>query len=402
MRVGMTPFLAGLLASGDPSVVENTATGDSSHFVNFHGEKSELGARAASYNRLMVSVVDMEPDDYAALLAAITLVRPSQIPFVGAAYMHAGLKAELARRVVRAQRMPQIPVLQGRGGNPSDYINITSTRMSLQYTGEGHGVFSEAELAAHLAAARSSDALIEGFVHLLSARRDQKDVDVVSLTHCDDLAEALRRDPSLAASIAHHHMVGGVKNLGANKNQSWDTQEWQDGEYRTSFNWNIGPHAINALQQYNIPTTLWSVGRIYEQFPGGGVGVDSAPGIIESIKRAAMRNQAVRDWLTKTASWNTHWRGVMQVPLGSTDSLNHDFIPADPLGVIGAMFPEIILRQRPIELNIDTNDLTDRGYRVHIRDNGNSKLNLVTEIDKKRFLEILHAVIEAIPATDYP
>lgn len=349
-----------------------------------------------TYNRKMVAVADMEPDDYAALFAQSVVLRPDQIPFVGASYMHAGLKAALARRLMTAQGLDPNRVLQGWGGMPDDYVAIESTNISRFYTEEGVGIFSNEELSKILEGPRSSDALVNGLIHLLE---QESDVDVVSLTKTTDLARVVACRPDLISKIGHHHMVGGFKNRSAgwSKNPGyWHTVNWDDCELRTTFNGNIDVDAMMALTQTDIPTTLWSVGAIYEQLKGG-VGPHSAPGIVAAIKKAAESNQAVRDWLYKTGAWNRHFRSTMRWDLGTEESLAHDFIPADPLGVIGATHPEIILGTRSIRLEVDKNDLNNNGYRVYLTDDEASKLRIVTKIDGQRFLEILEQIFWTMP-----
>lgn len=335
----------------------------------------------SNHPRPVVISTDMEPDDYAAMLVATTLFSAQQMPLVGTSFMHTPIKKKLARRLLDTQRLNNIPVLKGVGGTKESYVKIPSTSVALAYEQEGVGILEQGVLGQLLTQPHSYDHFVNGLLTFLSATKTP--IDLVYLTHMSDADQAFQVAPELTDRIAMQHAVGGWKKVGE--------------EFRTSFNWNLDPHAVNRVMALNLPTILWSVGEIYSQFPGG-VSRQTAPGVISAIETAAKDHQAVRDFIRTTENWNRFWRQTMGVPLGSTDSLRHDFIPADPLGVLSVAYSaDLIQETEPVKIFIDTNDLSPRGYRVEVTQDSTSNIQWVTKINTKRFFEILEEVFLSLP-----
>ena len=334
--------------------------------------------------RSLIVITDMEPDDRISLILLAAL-GPEAISLVGTSGLHAGRKAALVRQLMDQLGMPDVPVVQGSGGLPATYPDISSSRAALRYRREGEHLLSQGQLETlSRDVPRSSDELQKRLRSMLQAARD---VEVVLLAPAIDLVELLESHPELRANLKHIHMMGGwSESIGTVGNIS----RW------SSYNWNMAPEAAaRLLQMREIPMTLYSTHMIKRDFSGGSINRDDFPEIIELLEEKARQYEWAESFFTSSASWDSHV--LQQIPYLIPIIGNHagqQFTPADPVVVLGLSNPELVIRVQAVDISIDLEDLDPaQGYRVTVKENSASNIKSIEAIDTLAFRRQIASII---------
>ena len=340
----------------------------------------------------LIVITDMEPDDRIALILLAAL-DPETISLVGTTGLHAGRKAALARQLMNQLGMPGVPVVQGSGGLPANYIDFASSRAALSYQGEGVGLLSEARLESlSRDVPRSSDDLQNRIRSLLQAASD---VEVVLLAPATDLVLALESDPALTTNLKHIHMMGGWSESTSPEDKS---VRW------TSYNWNMDPQAAARLvRMQEIPMTLYSTHMIKQDFSGGSINRDDFPEIIELLAKKASQSQWAESFFVAARSWDDNV--LKQIPylipvIG--ERAGQQFTPADPVVVLGLSSAELVTRVRAVDISIDLEDLDpEQGYKVLVKENSASNIKSIEAIDTLAFYQQVLSMIRGMSTNSY-
>jgi hypothetical protein len=337
--------------------------------------------------RSLVVITDMEPDDRISLILLAAL-DPETISLVGTTGLHAGRKAALARQLMDQLGLSNVPVVQGSGGLPADYPNISSSRAALSYRSEGKSLLSKERLAAFSQdVSRSSDDFQSRMRGLLEASND---VEILLLAPATDLVRVLEGDQELRAKIKHIHMMGGWS---LTPGLNGDPVRW------TSYNWNMAPEAAARLvQMREIPMTIYSTHMIKQDFSGGSINRDDFPEVIELLEDKASKNKWAESFFVASRSWDNHvLREIPYLVPIIGDRAGQQFTPADPLVVLGLSYDKLATRVQLIDISIDLEDLDlEQGYKVLVQENPASNIKSVEAIDVDVFRSQMSSMILSI------
>lgn len=341
-----------------------------------------------SNSRSLLVITDMEPDDHIALML-LAAEFPQEIVAVGTTVMHAGRKQVLARQFVQQLGLPEVPVIQGSGGDSQSYLEIASSRAAREYEFEGQGVLPQAELVLiNNEKPRSSEDLSRAIRSLL---KEHDDIEIVLLAPATDLVHALKVDPSIKTRIKHIHVSGG-----------WSEKTLPSGEVarRTSYNWNMDPKAAAALMSMKtIPMTLYSTHVIRRDFSGGTVNKESFPEIINELKSQRYRVSAFETFLHAVHSWDKHvMQTIPRLKAVIGDNAGYQFTPADPILPVGMTRPEMITSSRMVDISIDLEDLDPAtGFNVMVKIDPASHIAMVGSVDIEVFRDQLLHGLQLMP-----
>jgi inosine-uridine nucleoside N-ribohydrolase len=350
-------------------------------------------AQAGGGKRKFIIFTDMEPDDRVALNLFAGEFKPEQVLLVGTAVKHSGRKQVLAERTLDQLGFRGVPVFQGSGGHPNEYLDIASSKAARNYSQEGENILSTAELKTLETVPYSSHSLQNALAEALSQNTG---IEIVMLCPPTDLVAVLDKNPELTKAIKHIHIMGG-----------WIETVDSAGKkvLRTTYNWNMDPVASAKLMKLNqVDMTLYSSHVFKTSFSGGSINRNNHPAIIDELYGLRNQLQSVAELETATLSWDTHIMDnipVLKNVIGPY--AGQQFTPTDPAVVLGLANPDIIERSSLVNVDLDLADLDpSKGFAVTVTPSKSSKIRLVDQVDsakfEKAFLNALHTLPNRVAA----
>ncbi len=344
-----------------------------------------LATAFASGARQFVVITDMEPDDRIALHVLAYYLVSDRMDLIGTTLLNSERKKLLLDRSLADLGLLTVKTARGTGGN--EYIDIASSRQAQEYQSEGLGILSRHELDAVKTASVDGQPFQDELERYLE---NNDDVELVVMSAPTDFVELLERRPDLLSKVAKIHLMGG-----------WS--ETVSGELRTTFNWNMDPVAAKKILALasRIPIRLYSSDMIKKSITGGSVSRKNMPQLMAIIESAKFRLRSLQDFEVASRSWD---EGVIErIPalkdIIGVENIGRQFTPADVLLAMSLWVPEMLEKTvSRVDVDIDLNNLDPaRGFLVEVKENPNSRIELIEAIDIEFFENEMKRIFSFLP-----